>query len=397
MSTTTDDLEPTASRAHTRGKGSSRVRTPLPFPDLRRIAQKSLRAKPKRARRTYVDKQLVKGRKALVFPKLTWAHRPHDFVRAGLTYQARTYYDDVDTYLDDWDDRILNDVWLAGFEPPTEDQLYVLFSEWVLSHVAPGARYGLSENDVRAVCTHRAGQILKTWSPTYIERMQMIGGKGGRTGSKGNRKTPRWRLDWLREHPQTGATDAAKALRLKSRTQVYTLRARIKAEDAKAELELLFGPEPVNPEPVSVPRDMSVDDWDFEPVPVSVPRDISMDDCDLEPMTPEVDDWDLEPVSENDEPSYMHLDFEPVPVRQKSWTETFDFEQMKADQEAKGAAEHVDDILSILDSTTEAPEATSEDVWDNVIYLDKYRSSRTPGDQLASNALATWPPGQDAL
>jgi len=235
--------------------------------ELRQIAMQALRAKTKHCRRRYLGDRTEVGRQALAFPKLT------------LRYSSKfapTYYAAVEKFLETWEVRLLNDVYKAGFEPPTEEQLEGLFDSHVRRNVVPGARYGLSEGSILHLCAKRAQRALLGWTPDYIQRMVEAGRHGG---ARSKRPTPQWRLDWLRERPEVGATAAAKELEV-SRQHVYKLRKKLKAQDLEAELDELFGPPPTPVRVEEPPKPLLLldDQGAFEALPVDPPQRATVED-----------------------------------------------------------------------------------------------------------------------
>jgi len=84
--------------------------------NLLRIAMQALRPKTKNRRRRFVGNQLMVGRLALTFPSLDAGY--------GSKF-SRGFYADVETYLETWEVRMLNDVYKRDTSIPLRNSFVI--------------------------------------------------------------------------------------------------------------------------------------------------------------------------------------------------------------------------------------------------------------------------------
>jgi hypothetical protein len=208
--------------------------------------------------------------------------------------------------------------------------------------------------------------VVDTFSIEYLEERSkrarngyILGiSKARALGTGGVRVSPH--LPWLREHPDTGATEAGRALGI-TRQQVNRLRSKIVALDAQAvraatdaELERLI---PLRPDHGPVAQACA-------PIPSSLVDDLgSLDGLTVEPpASPSGEDLRTESPPE---PS------EVTPARSvPSWTDTWSREEAResAEQVAAGSSALADAILEILNA-----DDTHGPVSDGMDLFEEYR------------------------
>ena len=173
--------------------------------------------------------------------------------------------------------------------------------------------------------------------------MTEVGSRGGRTSK---RTTPQWRLDWLREHPDVGATAAAKELGV-TRQHVYKLRTKLKAQALEAELDRLI-PLPPDPASVAEPRKrVRLSPFDglgsLEDLAVEPPASLTVEDLtDAQPM------------------AVVQISQAPV---KPSWADTRAEDRARelAQLEAAGSSAFADVVLAIM-TADDRPEPMSDGV-----------------------------------
>jgi hypothetical protein len=119
-------------------------------------------------------------------------------------------------------------------------------------------------------------------SDTYFEIVERARNGGLAPARKGSRVRVSPHLEWLREHPDMGATEAGRARKI-TRQQVNRLRAKIVALDAQAEMDLLFSE--TKPDPLAWMDDLpEMRDLPEEPDPLAWMDDLLPDDPDPQVM-----------------------------------------------------------------------------------------------------------------